>query len=78
MKRGRVCGYWKVPTRELRSVSALRSEVREGLGIEDVPGVAICIKWYQSGTDSLFSIAEKKGGLRHAAQERKTITQSRG
>jgi hypothetical protein len=31
----------------------------------------------RAGIDSLFSIAEKKGGLHHATQKRKTVTRPR-
>jgi hypothetical protein len=42
------------------------------------PGWCICVKWYQSEEISLFSVEEKKGGIHHAAEERKTITRSKG
>jgi hypothetical protein len=41
-------------------------------------GGAFASEWYQSEKISLLSVAEKKRKFHHAAEERKTITRSRG
>jgi hypothetical protein len=46
-------------------------------GVRKERSTLIHIKWYQSEKIS-FSVAEKKGKFHHAAEERKTITRSRG
>jgi hypothetical protein len=51
---------------------------RRSCGSGRALGGAFASEWYQSEKISLFSVAEKKRKFHHAAEERKTITRSRG
>jgi hypothetical protein len=58
------------------SSSGLRK--RRSCGSGRALGGAFASEWYQSEKISLLSVAEKKRKFHHAAEERKTITRSRG
>jgi hypothetical protein len=72
-------GVAEVPIRDLKRIPALRAErKRRSRGSGRALGGAFASEWYQSEKISMFSVAEKKTKFHHAAEERKTITRSRG
>jgi hypothetical protein len=64
------CGCRRIPTRDLKSGSALQAKKREGPGDSGRARWPSASEWYQSERISLLFIVEKKEKFHHVAEKR--------